>query len=149
MDRFFYNLNQIILKKRLLYLSFSIVFISMIVYIASGIKLSENVSNILPKSSSNDELGEILENINFNDRIFFNIYLHDSSKTNPDLLIKAAQQIQKELDANCSKSIKEIILQVDNQSINIISQYLLRNLPFLLNESDYQYFDKITEPEAL
>jgi len=148
MDRFFYNIYQAILKKKWLFLSIGIVFISVLVYLASGIKLSENASNILPKSSDNSELSEILENISFSDRIFFNISLSNSSETNAQLLIKASELLKDELEKNSSKEIKTIHLRIKDKAIEKINQHLYKNLPFLLNKSDYEYFDEIIETET-
>lgn len=148
MDRFFYNIYQALLKKKILFLSISIVLISLIVYIASGIKLSENASNILPKSSNSSELSDILENISFSDRIFFNISLSDSSKTNTSLLIESAKTLKKKLEEKSSNEIKSFQLKIPDQAIDKINLHLYKNLPFLLTKNDYQYIDEIITPET-
>jgi hypothetical protein len=125
------------------------VFISVLVFMASQVKLSENASNILPQSSKDSELGEILENISFSDRVFFNISLHDTSITNPNLLINSAEDIKRLLEKSCSKEIKSIQLQVQEQSIQQVSDYVLRNLPFLLSPADYQDFDQLIDSSNL
>jgi len=145
MHRLFYNLQKQISRKKLLFSLILMVFISVLVFVASQIKLSENASNILPQSSKDSELGEILENISFSDRVFFNISLHDTSIANPNLLINSAEDLKRLIEKSCSKEIKSIQLQVQEQSIQQVSDYVLRNLPFLLSPADYQDFDKLID----
>lgn len=149
MDRLFYNLQKIISKKKLLFSLLLLVYISVLVFTANRVELSENASNILPKSSSDSELGEILENISFSDRIFFNISLTDSNQVNTDLLIKSAQELKKILENNCKDEIENIQLQIQEQSAKQVSEYVINNLPFLLTEDDYQDIDKLIEPENI
>ena len=141
MDRFFYNLQKTFSKNKLVFSLFFGLFIIALVFFASRIQLSENASAILPKSSADNELNEILENINFSERIFFNIYLSDTSQVNTKELINVAEQLKANIEAKCDEEIDRIQLQVENQSIQDVSNYVLSNLPFLLTEEDYTHFD--------
>lgn len=141
MNSFFYNLHQLILRSPRLFVWGSLLFLILIVFIAAKLKLSENAQAILPQSKEGSELNEILENINLNDRIFFNIYFSDPSLNKQDELVAFARRLSDSLES--SSGVDDIHLNVENQSVELVSHYVLRNLPFLLNDEDYQYFDSL------
>jgi len=149
MDRFFYSLQKLISKKKILFTVLLLAYISVLVLTATRVEISENASNILPKSSANSELGEILENISFSDRIFFNLSIKDSSKVDTKLLINSAQVLKEILENNCTDEIELIQLQIQEQSAKKVSEYVINNLPFLLTEDDYQAFDELIEPDKV
>ncbi len=115
----------------------------MLIYGASKLKLSENASAILPQSGQTEELNTILENININDRIFFNVFLADTSAINQDLLIQYSRQLNDSLSLLMGDYITEIQLNVQSGSVQETGRYVIRNLPFLLTDDDYRYFDTL------
>jgi 1-acyl-sn-glycerol-3-phosphate acyltransferase len=149
MGRFFFNLQKGISKHQWLFAFLLVIFILWALFAVNKLKLSENASLILPHSENQDQLGEILQNVSFSERIFFNISLADSSQNNPDELVSYARKLVDKLDEKKKDEIKSIRLQVQDKDIDEISDYVLRNLPFLLDSSDYQEFDKLIADEQL
>lgn len=149
MDRFFNGFRKLVSTNRALFYLSLVAFVAIIAWMASGVKLSENASNILPKSSENSELSNILENISFSDKIFINISFSDSLESNSDDLIIVANALNHYLEEFGTAEIKKIQLKVPEQSIQELSEYVLRNLPFLLNEADYRQINKALEPQKI
>ncbi|NOR87608.1 MAG: hypothetical protein GQ527_08375, partial [Bacteroidales bacterium] len=147
MDRFFYSLWKLILKQKLLFATLLMLFITVLIFTVSKLELSENASRILPKSVNSPQLTEILENISFSDRIFFNIYLADSNDIDAKLLIDFANKLNDKLEENRGDGIESIQLQIPDQSIDQVSDYIFNNLPFLLEESDYQRIDSLIQED--
>lgn len=149
MDRFFYRLQSFISKYRLVFSMLLLVYVGGVLWSLSNIQISENASLILPKSNAQDELTEILENISFSDRLFFNISLSDTTQKNTQALIDFANDLASNLEESSASEIQEIHLQVQDQSMEQISNYVLNNLPYLLEDDDYEYIDKSIEEEQL
>ena len=149
MDRFFYRIQKFISKRSLLFTAVLIIAFSLLSIAALRLSLSENVSKILPKSQGDDQLSEILENISFTDRLFFNISLTDSNTINPILLIDYSTELNNKLLRNQPYDIKKIQLQIEDKDVQMLSDYVLSNIPFLLFESDYHHIDQIIKPEHL
>lgn len=143
MNRFFFGFQKAFRRRPVFFGLMAVLFFLGLSFGAFQLKLSEDARAILPHSEQADRLNDILEHINLSDRVFFNIYLKDSSETQQKELIKFAKQLSDSLAS--SKNIKEIRLNIENQSIEQVSSYVLRNLPFLLEDSDYAYFDTIIE----
>ncbi len=143
MNRFFFGFQKVFRRRPGLYGLMAVLFFLGLAYGAFQLKLSEDARAILPQSEQADQLNDILEHINLSDRVFFNIYLNDSSQVQQKELIRFAKQLNDSLAS--SEYIKEIRLNVENQSIEQVSSYVLRNLPFLLEDADYKYFDTLIE----
>lgn len=143
MNRFFFGFQKAFRRRPVLFGLMAVLFFLGLSFGAFQLKLSEDARSILPKSEQADRLNDILTHINLSDRVFFNIYLSDSSHIQQDELIRFARQLNDSLVS--SENIKEIRLNVENQSIEQVSSYVLRNLPFLLEDGDYAYFDTLIE----
>ena len=105
--------------------------------------LTEDASAILPLSEDSKEVNEILQNIELNERIFFNIYFPDSTQDQQTELIQFTKELKDSLEIWEGNDIKEIQIGVQQESIRDVSSYVLRNLPFLVKDSDYAYFDSL------
>lgn len=139
MGSVFYRFYQLIQKSRKAFLIGIIALLVILGFLAKNLNLSEDAQAILPQNELSGDLNEVLENIHLNDRIFFNIYLQDTLLINQDLLIQFAKQLNDSLLH--STGVEDTRLTVDNQSVELVSHYVLRNLPFLLNAEDYNDFD--------
>lgn len=139
----FYNLQNSIKQRRILYLVFFVLLFGGLTYLATQTKLTEDASAILPQSENSKDINEILQNIELNERIYFNIYFEDTSRIDQNELIHFAKELKDSLSLFEEDEIKEIQIGVQQQSVEDVSGYVLKNLPFLLKESDYQYFDSL------
>ncbi len=142
MHRFFYAIRSFILKHKLLSTLFFVVTIAFFLIAALQLKLSENASRILPQSSEKTELSYVLEHLNFSERIFLNIYLEDSLSSNPEKLMEYAKALHEKLLENNNDEILRIQLQIPNQAVEQVSDYVWRNIPFLLQEEDYKNIEQ-------
>lgn len=141
MNRFFFSFLKAFKHRPWVFGLMVVLFFLGLLFAATQLKLSEDARAILPKSEQAEQLNEILENISFSDRIFFNIYLTDSTEINQNALIQFAKRLNDSLKT--LENIEEIQLQLENKSVEQVSNYVLRNLPFLLEDADYTYFDTI------
>ncbi|OYT17335.1 MAG: hypothetical protein B7C24_03190 [Bacteroidetes bacterium 4572_77] len=142
MQRVFYAIRNILLNNKGISLVFFALFFVFLIFASWQVKLSEDASRILPQSSQNEKLTEVLEHINFSERIYFHIYLEDSLLSNPQELILYAQELEQHLWQNNREEIKSIKLALPSNAIEEVSQYVWRNLPFLLDHDDYDLIEK-------
>ena len=139
----FYHLQKIIKQRKVPFVFFFVLLFGGFAYLASQTKLTEDASAILPQSENSKDINAILQNIELTERIYFNIYLKDTNNIDQNGLIQFAQELKDSLSLFEEGEIKEIQIGVQQQSIEDVSEYVLKNLPFLLKESDYQYFDSL------
>ncbi len=139
----FFYLQKNIRQRRISFAFFFVILFIGLVYFASQTHMTEDASAILPQSENSAEITHILQNIELNERIYFNIYFADSSKNNQDQLVLFARELRDSLSQFSSNEIREIQIGVQQESVQKVSHYVMRNLPFLLTDSDYQYFDEL------
>lgn len=143
MRSFFYHLQKGIKQRKIFFGIFFLLIFGALTYLGFQTKLTEDASAILPQSKDSKDINFILQNIELNERIFFNIYFKDSSKHSQEDLIQFARTLNDSLDSWERKEIKEVQIGVKQESVKEVSDYVLRNLPFLLKAEDYIYFDTL------
>jgi len=149
MRNFFYNIQKHIRQRKI---SFAFVFVLLfggLGYLAFQSHLTEDAAAILPQSKDSKEVNKILQNIELNERIFFNIYFQDTSNHSQSELIRFAKSLKDSLELFEGHEIKNIQIGVQQESVQEVSSYVLRNLPFLLQNSDYSYFDDLLRGDKL
>lgn len=143
MRNFFYNIQSLIRQRKISFAFIFILLFGVLGYLAFQTHLTEDASAILPQSEDSKEINEILQNIELNERIFFNIYFRDSVTHSQTELIQFARQLKDSLNSWEGKEIKDVQIGVKQESVKEVSAYVLRNLPFLLKVEDYAYFDTL------
>jgi 1-acyl-sn-glycerol-3-phosphate acyltransferase len=149
MRSFFYQLQKRIRQRKIFFSFFFVLLFVLLAYWGFKTHLTEDASAILPQSENSAEINHILQNIELNERIYFNIYFADSSRNNQDQLLLFARELKDSLSLFSAEEVREIQIGVQQESVQEVSNYVLNNLPFLLTDSDYQYFDELLSGDRL
>ena len=119
-------------------------------YYASKLRLSEDISKILPNTKKINNMNFVYSNSKFLDKVIFNISLRDTSVTNPELLSLFADSFT---DSLTSKFIPKYIQSIDYapSQAEMLSVYdeVYNNLPIFLTEEDYKKIDTLISPQNI
>ncbi len=126
---------------------FSVLMLVIVIGISSWaslqLRLSEDISKILPTSDKIRNMNFVYDNSKFLDKIVINVSFNDSSTNNPELLEEVANRLS---DSIGKKLLPDIV-----QSINLapaqkemleVYDIVLQNIPIFLSEEEY---NKISE----
>ena len=113
-------------------------------YFASQLKLSEDITKILPDTENINNMNFVYSNSKFLDKVVFNISFDDTTKVNTELLTALADKF---IDSLNSKFVPTLIQSIDlaPSQAEMLSVYdaVYNNLPVFLSEEDYKIIDTI------
>ncbi|AHM59753.1 phospholipid/glycerol acyltransferase [Flammeovirgaceae bacterium 311] len=111
--------------------------LSLLAFLASKIKLEENITSVIPQDEELARLNRAFEGFKMNNRLVLHLYHKDSSQTDPDQLIAAAHQLRDSLQQNFSEQISDIRLKIPDTNLETLYNFYYRHLPFYLQKEDY------------
>jgi uncharacterized protein len=131
-------------RKRLFY-AIAIFLFGVCIYFAGKIKLEEDITSFMPGTPETERTNYVLRNISTSDKIIVNLSVNDTSVSDRQgLLIAYADSLVDSLKANPGENyIKDIFYRIDDSKITETSDFILKNLPLFLRESDYLRLDTI------
>ena len=143
MGNFFYRIFNFSAKHRILTLLILTCIIAVSAWFGSKLKLSEDISKILPASEKIDNLNFVYDNSKFLDKVVFNISFEDSTIIEPDILEIAASRL---VDSIESKFMNDVVQSIDlaprQEEMLEVYNIVLQNIPIFLSEADYIELDK-------
>ncbi|CAN5173304.1 MMPL family transporter [soil metagenome] len=119
------------------------------VYLALQLRLEEDITKMMPDDRKIEKLSEIMQSSKFTDRLVFNIYLADSTTTDPDKLIAFADQLADSLKLLQPTLIDDITYQVGTDSMMAIYGTIYENLPLFLDDADYAKMEEMFSDSAM
>ena len=152
------NMNNFFLKifnffqhhKTLLWLFLAIV-TGALAFSASRISFVEDISSFLPNNSDNKRINEAYLHIGMVNKILVTFSQADTTNgIDEDLLTNAATRFAEILqESDSAGHIKELMCEVDNKKIEEVTNFITQNLPYFLEEEDYQRIDSLLNPQAI
>ena len=136
MDRFFYNIYQIIVAKKLLGFGIMLVFFLALLFVASKIEFEEDITKLIPSNDKTSEMQKVLETTNFADKIIVNISRKSDGTT--DDISQYASQIIDSINKSSSEYIKQIQGKIQDEDFLETLDFVYKNLPLFLDDSDYK-----------
>jgi hypothetical protein len=101
--------------------------------------LENDLSAMLPKDNNKKDVSSILTNNKMLDRIIASVSIHDTSAVDPDLLSSFTDDFASLLLQNdTTHLIAKVETKQNEEKFLDIIQSVQTNLPFLLDEIDYQ-----------
>ncbi|MBS1777197.1 MAG: MMPL family transporter [Bacteroidetes bacterium] len=119
------------------------------VVLSLNVKLKEDISSMLPDSKAIKAMNEVISHTQAGEQIIFLLSFDDSTYTNPDSLIAAAQDLNGSVLQKNAKWIDSVSTQVGGGQEEVITQIFRENIPLFLTESDFQRLDTLTQPDAI
>lgn len=118
-------------------------------FLASRIRLEEDITRILPQDKKIDQLQQFLMNSKFADKLVIMVSQKDTTQPGyPDSLVAVAQAFTGGLEPLRS-DIKTIHAQTDDAMMMGFLQTVQQHLPVFLEEKDYKTIDSLITPERL
>ena len=98
MDNFFNNIHSYLARRKGLFLILFILVLAAFAYVASGVRIEENLNAIIPEDQRITRISEVFDKSQLADQIIFMLSLEDSTITDPDHLIKVGEQLLASLE---------------------------------------------------
>ena len=150
MSKLFLAIYKQIENHKLISLFLLVILISCSAYFASQLKLSEDITKILPDTEKINNMNFVYSNSKFLDKVVFIISNNDTTITNPELLSEFANiftdSLKKRFVPGLIKSIDFAPSQAD--MLNVYDA-VYKNLPIFLTEEDYTVIDSIITSENI
>lgn len=118
---------------------------------ALKIQFEEDISNFLPNNEENQRINYAYEHIGAANKIIVSIGQNSGEKEmDYDLLSSAATLFAEKLqEHNQGENIHEILYQIDQEQIDELTTFVIDNMPYFLEEDDYQRFDSLLSPAKI
>jgi 1-acyl-sn-glycerol-3-phosphate acyltransferase len=142
-------------QKHLLFLwGVLFVIIGLCIYFILGLHFVEDISGFLPQNRNNTRINYAYQHLGAANKIVVNIGLSDKTtpidETNRVFLMEAATSFVELLSKNdTSHHIKNILYEIDQEEINAMTDFLIRNMPYFLSREDYQRIDTLLSMQKI
>ena len=137
MRNIFVSLNRYLDRRRWQSGILFLVIMAGLVYLASGVRIEENLNAIIPEDDRISRISEVFDKSKLADQIIFILSLKDSTKVNPDQLIARGEELVGLLEQK-EELVGEIQFKVGGDAILEIYDFIYENLPLFLEEEDYE-----------
>ncbi len=121
-----------------------VIIIALSAFFASQLKLSEDISKILPDTQKINNMNFVYSNSKFLDKVVINISLSDTTKNDPKQLAAFADEFVDSLKA---KYVPNLIQSIDlaPSQTDMLDVYdaVYNNLPIFLTDNDYSAIDTL------
>lgn len=120
-------------------------------YFASRITLQEDITKVLPGSTDSPEYQQVLKQSGMMEKLVVRIALKDTAATDPDRLTACASALVSRLEArpDLRPLIKEVRHRLPDELMMKAYTLFYNNLPFFLDEADYQAMDTLLTDTSL
>lgn len=137
MTNIFYSFYAFTRKHKTISSVVFLVFFLVSVFVGYNIRLEENIINLIPKSEEISKINAVLEGFKMNGRLIMHVYHEDSTQDKTGQLIEISHALSDSLKEKFGVYIKDIKLEYNDSSIQVLYEYFSENLPFYLQEEDY------------
>ena len=139
MANLFIKAYQFLKKNKIWFFSVSFLVFILLGYWASRIGFEEDVSKLIPANEDSEIIHQVLQNVNYSDKIIVNISSENPGKT--ELLKVFADSLNNRLLEN--EHIKNLQVKVNDDKMLGLFDFVSAHLPFYLNEKDYEEIDAL------
>ena len=139
MHKFFIKVHYFVHKNKLLSLAIALLYLTVFGFFASRIRFEEDITRIIPKNENADIATKVLKQLNFSDKI--TVIIEKDKNGSIDDLTETATNFIDSLKT-CDAYIKNIQGKVDDENIQQTFDFVYQNLPYFLDEKDYQNIEK-------
>lgn len=147
MHRFFFKTHQWLSQRKIPSLIRLIVVFALMILGVTQIEFEEDISRLVPVNEQNKTKQEVLQNMNFADKVIVNIQA--DSVANSENLIAYAERFIDSLNTNASDYFTEIQGKIGNRSAFEAIDFVYENLPVFLDSVDYKTIENKLQPDSL
>ncbi len=151
MSVLFQFLYRLISAHRKLSLMLLLALVAYLGWTASRLQLTEDISQVLPKSEAIDNMSFVLSNSRFLDKVVFHFAWTDSvSEPDPSVMATFANRLS---DSLLKHAYPQLITSIDKapdpQSMMQLYEVMNNYLPVLLDTADFQHMDSLISREQI
>ena len=112
-------------------------------------RFSEDIGAFLPKSEKTDRIIYAYQHLNTTNKIVVFFSLKDSAKCDSDTLCACVEQFVAQLkDKDTTQLTNDIFYKVSSDDISRMSDFIVENLPYFMEEKDYARLDTLFSDTA-
>ena len=148
MQNYFVILNRFLARHKVLFFILLFILLGLVGYIASGVKMEENLNAIIPEDTRISRISEVFDKSELSDQIVFILSCKDSSGIDPAGLITKAALLVEELGKE-QELVREISFKTGNEEMTEVFDFIYENLPLFLSDSDYEIIREKLERERI
>ncbi|MDR0794887.1 MAG: 1-acyl-sn-glycerol-3-phosphate acyltransferase [Tannerella sp.] len=112
-------------------------------------RFKEDISSFLPETKENERINNAYRHVISANKITVYCSAPDSTGQNADNQIEAIEKLAGYLQKSDSSYIKSLMYKVDPAKMLQLSEFIVRNMPYFLDEKDYQHIDSLLSREAI
>ncbi|MFV8282144.1 MMPL family transporter [Christiangramia marina] len=147
MSRFFLKIHEFLNRHKCQALIIAVLYLGLMSFLATGIKLEEDITKLVPSGNDQDLVKTILEESKFSDKIIFRVKAEEN--TDRDSLVAYANEISEFLNSELSEYVTGVKGKIPEQDIKQIYNFVQSNLPIFLNEQDYVIIDQKIDADSI
>ena len=150
MDNLFLSIYKFLGQRKVPFFCLLLLITGILIWLASSIKLSENVADFMPSTEETERLNFVDNNIAAAEKIIISLSNSDTTldATQGDLY-QWADNLVDSIMAKGEEHIDNIMYKVDDEQTLEVMEFVLQNLPYYLDESDYERIDSMLTPEHI
>ena len=150
MEKVFSSIYQFFEKRKAIFFITFFSCFAIAAFLASRIKLEEDLSKILPDDPKIEKLNEVFQDSKFLDKLVVTISQKDTSREAiPDSLVAFADEFVQRI----TREYKPYVLSIQDRVNDEVALEMFDNihaaLPIYLDQSDYASLDSLTQPESI
>jgi len=117
----------------------------------SRISFVEDISSFLPNNTDNKRINEAYQHLVMANKIMVTFSQKDTTNgIDEDLLSGVATRFAEILQENDSlKHVKDLMYEIDNEKVKVVTDFIVQNLPYFLEEEDYHRMDSLLQPQVI
>ncbi len=124
--------------------------VALLVLSVTKIGFVEDISKFLPQSSTDERVNSAFQRFSASNRIMVYVSMADSLPVDFSKMEAAAQDFVDFLQAaDTSRLTSEVFLKTDGETVMKTMDFVLENLPYYLQESDYAHMDSLWSDSLL
>ncbi len=148
MNSFFVSINTYLVRRKRSFFLLFILVMAAFVYVASGVRIEENLNAIIPEDERISRISEVFDKSQLADQIVFMLTLEDSTIIDPDHLISSGERLVEMLEEH-GELVGDIRFKVGGDAMLDIYDFIRENLPLFLEQEDYDEIEKMLTPEEI
>jgi uncharacterized protein len=150
MEKLFISLYRFLSKRRIAFLTFVALITALLIWVSFSINLREDVSDFMPNDGNAERINFVNNNISLSEKIIISLSNTDTSLyADEGGLFEFADMLADSIMSKGKDDVKDIFYKIDDRQTFNIASFIIRNLPYYLEKSDYDHIDSLLKPEKI
>ncbi len=140
MTKFFLRIYDLLERRRWLAISLAVVLTGLFAFFATRVHYEEDIARFLPSGDESQKYQEVYQQFAAQNRIVV-VFSSDGESVDNESIESAIELFGGKLEG--SEMVENLNVTVDETQVFELMDAVYAHLPFLLEESDYQYVDSL------